>query len=444
MKKKHRGLKVSLMATSIATAGVVSYKILKKKYPEKLDDINNYVKDNISHLKETCIKEKNEISQIFSSKLEDTSKLINVKKCKYSKKSDSIDTDNNNNYVTSKLAADINTSKTKMEISKLNITNNNEENQININNNFENSNIKINEQNNINENNTNDILNEKHFKTDEVFNNFNTNDIYKKLLEIEDSKVNDIETLVNNVNNTDNIEALDNNNVVDNLEKLDNNLNTINSIETLVNNIDNTDNIDKKIHMPDNYIEDEIRYQLCLTNKEPITESTLKKLERIDFFEIDDFDIDIYCDFLSKYTNIKSIVIDALNPLNSDNTNVNGDIHCLKNISPLNSLKSLEELSFNWGINYIDFSNLNDLPNLKKLEIKFGMLSNIEFLSNFEKLEHLEVMLSSSIKDISNILNLKNLKNLYIYTNSKLDIEPLKTIPSLQYLYINGESIPLK
>ena len=202
--------------------------------------------------------------------------------------------------------------------------------------------------------------------------------------------------------------------------------------------------LEEELALPDEYIEDEIRYQLCLTNKEKITRLTLEKLERIDFFEIDDNDMDIYCEFLSNYTHIKSIVIDSLNPIKN-----NGDIlnyknnYSLKDVSPLNKLINLEELSFNWGIENIDFSSLDKLSNLKKLELKFGMTEDISFLQNFKQLEHLEIMLASNVCDIHNILELDNLKKLYLYTNAKIDLDSLKNMKNLKYLYINGESVSI-
>ena len=223
--------------------------------------------------------------------------------------------------------------------------------------------------------------------------------------------------------------------------------NTISSDDDLQedsnNNLDElVENDNETIIIPDSYIEQEIRYQLCLNSDDIITKSILKKLERIEFFEINDNDMLYYCDFLNEYTNIKCIVIDSLNPLKyGNNTENSTSKYCLKNISPLNKLSYLEELSFNWGIENIDFSSLNNLPNLKKLEIKFGMLNDISFISNLKNLEYLEIMLSNNITDLSPIINLPNLNRLYLYSNKKIDTEILKNIENLKYAYINGESI---
>ncbi len=337
MKKNSKNILKSVIATSIATAGFVSYKVIKKKYPDKVDNINKNIKNAISKVKNN------------HKKIED----IPI---------DKLSTNN---------VASIDNIKNKLENTPVEDVNINTEN--------------------------NEIVKDLD-KEDVLDNNY-----IKTLEDIEKAKE-DIQKHINDV-------------IKENEEN---------------------------ILMPDNYIEDEIRYQLCLSNKEPITKNVLQKLERIDFFEIDDNDIAIYCDFLKEYTNIKSIVIDALNPLKHENVeNTNKDKHCLRNISPLNNLTSLEELSFNWGIENIDFSSLTNLNNLKKLEIKFGMLENIDFLKNLENLEHIEIMLSNNIKDLSILTNLKKLKRVYIYTNIDLDINILKNMPNLKYLYINGESISL-
>ncbi len=321
MNENNKIVKVVIAITSLTTLGIISYKVLKKKYPNKLNNFSKYVKNNLLSFKEDNTKQTHTNIDKNSFNFEKT-----------------IDTNNISN---------------------------------------------INNSNTHNDQNDND-------------------DIDKSNTLIEEKTKEDIQKHLDNI-------------IQDN---------------------------EKELIIPDNYIEDEIRYQLCLSNKESITKDILKNLVRIDFFEIDDNDIKIYCDFLNKYTNIKSIVIDSLNPLKyNGNINEYKSTHSLKDISPINKLQSLEELSFNWGIENIDFSSLCSLPNLKKLEIKFGMINNIDFITNFNNLEHLEIMLSNNIKDISCLTKLSKLNRLYIYTNTKIDTTCLKDMKSLEHIYINGESI---
>lgn len=345
MKKNNKGFTTTVLATSLATLGFVSYKVLKKKYPDKLSNFNDYIKNNILNFKED----------------------ENISFC-------SQNVDNNiNSY----------------NISTNDLLENTQNNH----------NVESNDKNNIQYNIDNTIENTK----------------------IENTTTKDL--------NTENL-----NKALDEQTKQD--------IQKHLDNI--IEDNEKELKIPDNYIEDEIKYQLCLSNKETITKDVLKKLERIDFFEIDDNDINAYCEFLSKYTNIKSIVIDSLNPIKyNGNIAEFKPVNSLKDVSPINKLESLEELSFNWGIENIDFSSLKTLPNLKKLEIKFGMLNDISFINNFENLEYLEVMLANNIKDLNSLNNLSNLKTLYVYTNINIDTESLKNIKSLEYVYINGKKIQI-
>lgn len=380
--KKNKALTTSIIATSLATIGFVSYKIIKDKYPDKIDNFNEYIKNNILN-KNSDLEEKS----------------LNISVSEYNKKNN---IENKNNIIdNSKKVLDNNNS----DNSKTFLIQNNIENIDNSNNNISDNIKNDNIENNISDN----------IKNDDIENNI-------------------IDTILNNIveNNIDTIQT----NIMENMEEYETKENEQNSLDKIIEN--------DTILLPDNYIEDEIRYQLCLRNKEPITKSILKKLERIDFFEINDIDIEIYCDFLSEYTNIKSIVIDSLNPLKAEGkAEYSTPYNSLKDISPLNKLTSLEELCFNWGIENIDFSVLTDLENLKKLELKFGMLKDITFIENFKNLEHLEIMISNSVKDLSSLTKLNKLNKLYLYTNKKFDTEILKEIKSLKYIYINGESITL-
>lgn len=415
MKKYIKNVSAPIIATSLATIGFASYKILKKKYPQKVDNVNKNIKNTLNNFK---IKNKQKtISHNDNHFYKDYDNI-------------SISTKTNKNITTGN-----------------NINKNNCLSQNNII--SDNKNLK-NNQNVDNQNNNIDTQQSITFTAINVDNNITFTDATTFKEEISplqsvDEQIHTQPKEHTNCINNETIQHLE----PEELKEIDDFFKSIAEEETKqhqkeeIENLQNTFNQNiNEILLPDNYIEDEIRYQLCLSNKEPITKETLQKLERIDFFEIDDYDIDIYCDFLEKYTNIKSIVIDSLNATKY-NTIVeqNQQKHCLKNISPLTKLKSLQELSFNWGIENIDFNCISSLTNLKKLEIKFGMLKNIDFISNLKSLEHLEIMISNNVTDLSPLLTLSNLKNLYIYTNIKLDISSLKNIKSLQNIYINGESI---
>ncbi|MBS5793441.1 MAG: hypothetical protein KIC92_01620 [Clostridiales bacterium] len=382
MKKNQKGLITSILAISLTTIGFVSYKFLKSKYPDKF----NNLKDNDVDLE---VQEKNLKKSISKEITEKQKEAIN-----------NISTNDINGFHTG----------------------------VN-----EDTNIPIVSNINLKEEPNNFISSDDNLQEDYI----NTISSDNSLQEDPNNTISSDTSLQEDPNNTissDTSLQEDSNNTISSDDDLQEDSN--NNLDELVENDNET------IIMPDSYIEQEIRYQLCLNSDDIITKSILKKLERIEFFEINDNDMLYYCDFLNEYTNIKCIVIDSLNPLKyGNNTENSTSKYCLKNISPLNKLSYLEELSFNWGIENIDFSSLNNLPNLKKLEIKFGMLNDISFISNLKNLEYLEIMLSNNITDLSPIINLPNLNRLYLYSNKKIDTQILKNIENLKYAYINGESI---
>lgn len=426
MKKNIKNISTPIIATSLATIGFVSYKILKKKYPQKIDNVNENIKNSLNNLK---IKTKQENQQYNKNNFDKTHKNKHI----FNNINIPNNQDNLNNY----------------NVDNKNSISNNEKikNDKNLNNNIDTKeNITftaINVDNNITLTNYTSFEQE----TPNLEKSLNNEQINSQLIDSQqdDNKNKEFEQQNINANENELIQHLE----PEELKEIDDFFKSIaeeqqikQNEEEKIENSQHTFNQNiNEILLPDNYIEDEIRYQLCLSNQQPITKELLQKLERIDFFEIDDYDIDVYCDFLAKYTNIKSIVIDALNPTKYNSIEQNEQKHCLKNISPLTRLKSLQEISFNWGIENIDFNYISSLTSLKKLEIKFGMLKDINFISNLKNLEHLEIMISNNVTDLSPLLTLSNLKNIYIYTNTKLDVAPLKNIKSLQNIYINGESI---
>ncbi len=378
MKSNKKGITTSIIATSLATIGFVSYKVLKNKYPDKFENFNKYLKEHINK-KDKIVDEKS----------------INISIKEYNNKETTIDNNSSDKAI---------------------LYNNDNAKQV-------------------------PYENDSSANTDE---NIIIAEDIKNYLDEQPNPENNIQSNLEQQTKFENVEQNNIEEQIKSTQDIEKYLNEeIKAKEDIQKHLDELiKNDTEDIIIPDNYIEDEIRYQLCLTNKEEITKNTLKKLERIDFFEIDDNDIKIYCDFLKKYTNIKSIVIDSLNPLKYDGKiEKDSSKHCLRDISPLNSLTSLTELSFNWGVENIDFSSLKDLNNLKKLEIKFGMLDNLDFISNLTNLEHLEIMLSNNVTDLTAITSLQKLKRLYLYTNKKLDTQILKNIKTLKYVYINGESI---
>ena len=71
MKKNIKNISTPIIATSLATIGFVSYKILKKKYPQKIDNVNENIKNSLNNLK---IKTKQENQQYNKNNFDKTHK----------------------------------------------------------------------------------------------------------------------------------------------------------------------------------------------------------------------------------------------------------------------------------------------------------------------------------------------------------------------------------
>ena len=51
MNKNNKEVKAAIIVTSLTTIGIISYKILKKKYPNKINNFNDYIKNNLLFIK---------------------------------------------------------------------------------------------------------------------------------------------------------------------------------------------------------------------------------------------------------------------------------------------------------------------------------------------------------------------------------------------------------
>lgn len=156
------------------------------------------------------------------------------------------------------------------------------------------------------------------------------------------------------------------------------------------------------------------------------------------------FDVDELrnIDFIADIENLKELEfencsITNLNPLAScKNLKSLKWSRCkeLKDVSVVESLSSLEELSF--ILNYdSDPINLSNLKNLRWLEA--GRLKDLESISNLTKLEYLLLDQCEMLHSVD-FSHLKKLKTLCVKASSsssqKMDFEFVKTIPSLEVL----------
>ena len=104
----------------------------------------------------------------------------------------------------------------------------------------------------------------------------------------------------------------------------------------------------------------------------------------------------------------------------------------ISDVSPLENLVNLEELSLNWG-GISDVSLLKNLVKLEKLHLNGNDISDVSPLKNLVKLEELELEFND-ISDVSPLKNLVNLKTLDLTGNTVSDVSPLENLINLTYL----------
>ncbi len=106
----------------------------------------------------------------------------------------------------------------------------------------------------------------------------------------------------------------------------------------------------------------------------------------------------------------------------------------LTDISPLKNVRGLEKLNLAY-CNITDLSPLENHVYLKELNVSNN--KNLESLNGVGSLQALTVLhiYDTGITDLSELGSLKNLEDLYLDTNISIDIEPLKELTSLKYLF---------
>lgn len=113
--------------------------------------------------------------------------------------------------------------------------------------------------------------------------------------------------------------------------------------------------------------------------------------------------------------------------------------HNIKDISVLSKLKKLKEIFLPGNENLVDFTPLQDLPNLEYLFIGRCNIKDLSFLSSMTSLKHLNIE-KSNVEDLSPLSNLINLERLDISNNNVKDITLILNLPLLQ-LNLSGNEI---
>lgn len=111
----------------------------------------------------------------------------------------------------------------------------------------------------------------------------------------------------------------------------------------------------------------------------------------------------------------------------------------IKDFSPIESIITLEKLDISQNtLSRGDF--LKSLINLNDLSISKNNLTDINFLENCLKLEILDIS-GNNITNIEILSKFKNLVKLDISANNITNIDSLLTLPNLKYLDLRGNDI---
>ena len=110
----------------------------------------------------------------------------------------------------------------------------------------------------------------------------------------------------------------------------------------------------------------------------------------------------------------------------------------IKDLSPLENLSKLKELSLTQNYTVKDISPLKNLTNLAELNLSSNSISDISALKNLTSLKILDLQYNNTIKNISVLSNLTNLKSIKIAQSSISDVSPLGKCASLEVLWIDG------
>ena len=172
----------------------------------------------------------------------------------------------------------------------------------------------------------------------------------------------------------------------------------------------------------DRHLASAIRAALRLTNIQTITKERLQGLRRLLITENHE---------VSSLAGLEYAT--HLEELMFNRTQIGGDL------SPLENLTQLKRL--NLGHSQIsDISPLANLTNLTYLNLQSNQISDISPLTNLTQLEFLWLV-HNRISDISPLANLRRLTRLGLYNNRIRDVSPLAGLVNLEELFIGNNPI---
>lgn len=128
-------------------------------------------------------------------------------------------------------------------------------------------------------------------------------------------------------------------------------------------------------------------------------------------------------------------------------TELHLDMNSIADLTPINSLKKLETLSFN-GVRAKDLSPLSGLTSMINLSFNwsyapdqgFNGYESLDFIKDMKRLEIISAQ-NAGLKDISALTGLPKLWSVFIDQNQITDISPLAQVKSLKEFLIAGNPI---
>ena len=172
----------------------------------------------------------------------------------------------------------------------------------------------------------------------------------------------------------------------------------------------------------DRHLASAVRAALRLTNIQPITKERMQGLRRLLITE--NYKVSSLAG-LEYATYLEELVFNR--------TQIGGDL------SPLENLTQLKRLDLGYS-QISDISPLANLTNLTYLNLQSNQISDISPLANLTQLEFLWLV-HNRISDISPLANLRRLTRLGLYNNRIRGVSPLAGLVNLEELFIGNNPI---
>ena len=172
----------------------------------------------------------------------------------------------------------------------------------------------------------------------------------------------------------------------------------------------------------DRHLASAVRTALHLTNIQPITKERMQGLRRLLITE--NYKVSSLAG-LEYATYLEELVFNR--------TQIGGDL------SPLENLTQLKRLDLGYS-QISDISPLANLTNLTYLNLQSNQISDISPIANLTQLEFLWLVYNR-ISDISPLANLRRLTRLGLYTNRIRDVSPLAGLVNLEVLSLGNNPI---